>query len=77
MASDRKVAWSVFGFERMVAGGDALDPHLKSCAVMASAAVIGWENERSRVNSAAGLASQGYSDVCELSLAGTGTDVGR
>lgn len=151
------MAWIVFGFERMVAGWDALDPHLKSCAVMASAAVIGcswcldfgyyvahedgldldkvrevprWhesdvfsplerevmgyaeamtatpptvtdemsaslrrqlgtpalveltmiiavENERSRFNSAAGLASQGYSDVCELPLASTGTDVGR
>ena len=157
LAHDRKVAWSVFGFERKVAGWDALDPHLKSYAVMASAAVIGcswcldfgyyvahedglnldkvrevprWrqsdvfsplerevmgyaeamtatpptvtdemstslreqlgtpalveltmiiavENERSRFNCAAGLASQGYSDVCELPLAGTGTDMGR
>ncbi|WP_434966412.1 hypothetical protein [Janibacter indicus] len=41
LAHDRKVAWSVFGFERKVAGWDALDPHLKSYAVMASAAVIG------------------------------------
>ncbi|MHA7124862.1 carboxymuconolactone decarboxylase family protein [Janibacter indicus] len=39
--------------------------------------IIAVENERSRVNSAAGLASQGYSDVCELPLASTGTDVGR
>ncbi len=39
--------------------------------------IIAVENERSRFNCAAGLASQGYSDVCELPLAGTGTDMGR
>ena len=31
--------------------------------------MIALENMRSRFNSAAGLASQGYSDVCELPLA--------
>lgn len=157
LAHDRKVAWSVFGFERKVARWDALDPHLKAFAVMATAATIGcswcldfgyytahedgldldkvrevprWrestvftplerevmgyaeamtatppqvtdemsdclreqlgtaalveltmmvavENERSRFNAAAGLASQGYSDVCELPLAPTSGDVGR
>lgn len=153
----RKVLLGVFGFERRVATWDALDPQLKSLAVMASAATIGcswcldfgyylahedgldldtvrevprWhestvftplerdvmdyaeamtatpptvtdelstrlreqlgtpalveltmmvavENQRSRFNAAAGLASQGYSDVCELPLAGAATTVGR
>ena len=153
----RKVAMSTFGFERSVARWDALDPHLKTYAVMATAGVIGcswcldfgyylaheegldldkvrevprWresevftplerdvmeyaeamtatpptvtddlstrlreqlgttalveltkmiavENERSRFNSAAGLASQGYSDVCEIPLAVPGSAVGR
>lgn len=157
LAHNRKVALTVFGFERKVAKWDALDPHLKTYAVMASAALIGcswcldfgyyqahedgldldkvrevprWresdafttlerdamdyaeamtatpptvtdelsarlreqlgpaalveltmmiaiENERSRFNSAAGLASQGYSDVCEIPLAARGSAVGR
>ena len=146
---NRRVLNAVFGFERKVAKWDALDPHLKTYAEMASAAAIGcgwcmdfgyflahdnglderkvrevprWresevfsalerdvmeyaeamtatpsqvddalsarlqealgaaamveltqivavENMRSRFNSAAGLESQGYSDVCELPLA--------
>jgi AhpD family alkylhydroperoxidase len=146
---NRPALKALFGFERKVAKLDALDPHLKSYAVMASAASIGcswcldfgyylahqdgldeekvrqvprWrdsevftdlerevmayaeamtstpptvtdeqvsrlreqlgdaavveltllvaiENERSRFNSAMGLASQGYSDACELPLA--------
>lgn len=145
----RKVLRADLAFERRIATWDALDPHLKSYAVMASAASIGcswcldfgyylahdeglderkvrevprWrdsdvftdlerevmayseamtatppivtdeqvaslrgalgekalveltmmvavENQRSRFNSAAGLASQGFSDVCELPLA--------
>ena len=145
----RTVLKAVFGFEQKVSKWDALDPHLKSYAQLASAAVIGcswcldfgyflahdegldvakvrevprWresdvftplerdvleyaeamsvtpptvtdemvagllealgtpavveltqmvalENMRSRFNSAAGLQSQGYSDVCELPLA--------
>lgn len=157
LVHNRKVAMGTFGFERKVARWDALDPHLKSYAVMASAALIGcswcldfgyyvahedgldldkvrevprWresdvftglerevmeyaeamtatpptvtdelsarlrvqlgaaalveltmmiaiENERSRFNSAAGLASQGYSDVCEIPLATPGSAVGR
>ncbi|MBA4609588.1 carboxymuconolactone decarboxylase family protein [Aeromicrobium sp. Marseille-Q0843] len=143
-----KLLRSVLAWERRVGAWDALDPHLKSFAVMASAASIGcswcldfgyylahdeglderkvrevprWrdsdvftplerdvmayaeamtatpptvtdeqvaslrealgdaalveltmmvavENQRSRFNSAAGLASQGFSDVCELPL---------
>ena len=39
--------------------------------------MIAVENERSRFNSAAGLASQGYSDVCEIPLAVPGSAVGR
>jgi AhpD family alkylhydroperoxidase len=146
---NRKVLKAVFSFENKVKRWDALDPHLKSYAQLASAAVIGcswcldfgyflahddgldvakvrevprWresdvftplerdvleyaeamsvtpltvtdrmveklvdqlgteavveltemialENMRSRFNSAAGLQSQGYSDVCELPLA--------
>lgn len=157
LVHNRKVATATFGFERKVAKWNALDPHLKTYAVMASAAAIGcswcldfgyfvahedgldldkvrevprWrestvfsdlerevmdyaeamtatpptvtdeqstrlreelgtaalveltmmvavENERSRFNSAAGLASQGYSDVCELPLTAPGTAVGR
>jgi AhpD family alkylhydroperoxidase len=146
---NRPMLKAVFGFEQKVAKLDALDPHLKTYAVMASAAAIGcswcldfgyylahedgldeakvrevprWrdssvftdlerdvmayaeaatatpptvtdeqvaalrerlgdpavveltmmiaiENQRSRFNAAMGLASQGYSDVCELPLA--------
>jgi AhpD family alkylhydroperoxidase len=146
---NRPVLKAVFGFEQKVAKLDTLDPHLKTYAVMASAAAIGcswcldfgyylahedgldeakvrevprWrdssvftdlerdvmayaeaatatpptvtdqqvaalrerlgdpavveltmmiaiENQRSRFNAAMGLASQGYSDVCELPLA--------
>ncbi|MGH3346774.1 MAG: carboxymuconolactone decarboxylase family protein [Nocardioides sp.] len=146
---NRPVLKAVFGFEQKVAKLDALDPHLKTYAVMASAATIGcswcldfgyylahedgldeakvrevprWrdsgvftdlerdvmayaeaasatpptvtdeqvaalrerlgdpavveltmmiaiENQRSRFNAAMGLASQGYSEVCDLPLA--------
>ena len=146
---NRPVLKAVFGFEQKVAKLDRLDPHLKTYAVMASAASIGcswcldfgyflahedgldeakvrevprWrdssvfddlerdvmayaeaatatpptvtdeqvaslrerlgdpalveltmmiaiENQRSRFNAAMGLASQGYSDACELPLA--------
>ena len=146
---NRPVLKAVFGFEQKVAKLNGLDPHLKTYAVMASAATIGcswcldfgyylahedgldeakvrevprWrdsdmftdverdvmayaeaatatpptvtdeqvaalrerlgdpvvveltmiiaiENQRSRFNAAVGLASQGYSDVCELPLA--------
>lgn len=145
----RRALWATIGFERKVARFNRLDPHLKSYAVMASAATIGcswcldfgyslahdegldlakvrevprWrtsevftdlerevmdyaeamsetplrvtdamvaalsarlgvpavveltqmvaiENERSRFNAAMGLASQGFSEVCELPLA--------
>ena len=146
---NRKVLRATLGFERSVAKFDALDPHLKSYAQLASAGAIGcswcldfgyylahqdglderkvrevprWresdvfttlerdvmdyaeaatatpptvtdemvaslrdrigdpavveltmmvaiENQRSRFNASMGLASQGYSDVCELPLA--------
>lgn len=153
---NRKVMWSVFGFERKVSRWNSLDPHLKTYGVMASAgaigcswcldfgyfmasedgldlakvrevprwrdsevfspferevmeyaeamtatpptvsgamtehlrgtlgtkalvelvAVVGVENQRSRINTAAGLASQGFSEVCELPLATPSPSVG-
>lgn len=43
-------------------------------ALVELAAIVAVENQRSRLNAAAGLASQGYSDVCEVPLpAGTAT----
>lgn len=42
-------------------------------AVVELTQMIALENMRSRFNSAAGLQSQGYSDVCELPLASVGT----
>jgi alkylhydroperoxidase family enzyme len=50
----------------MVAG---LDERLGHAAVVELTMMVAIENERSRFNSAMGLASQGYSDVCELPLA--------
>jgi alkylhydroperoxidase family enzyme len=47
----------------------ALLDDLGTKAVVELTEMIGIENLRSRVNSAAGLASQGFSDVCELPLA--------
>jgi len=41
MLHNRKVLKAVMGFERRVAGWDALDPNLKTLAQMASAAQIG------------------------------------
>lgn len=55
----------------------SLREQLGTPALVELTMIIAVENERSRFNSAAGLASQGYSDVCELPLAGTGTDMGR
>ena len=46
-------------------------------AVVELTEMVALENLRSRFNSAAGLASQGFSDVCELPLATTGTSGGR
>lgn len=48
---------------------EALVDELGTKAVVELTEIIGIENLRSRVNSAAGLASQGFSDVCELPLA--------
>ena len=42
---------------------------LGSAAVVELTQIIAVENMRSRFNSAAGLQSQGYSDVCEIPLA--------
>jgi AhpD family alkylhydroperoxidase len=53
--------------DEMVAG---LTEQLGTEAVVELTLMVAIENERSRFNSAMGLASQGYSDVCELPLAG-------
>jgi alkylhydroperoxidase family enzyme len=47
----------------------ALTDRLGAEAVVELTFIVALENERSRFNSAMGLASQGYSDVCELPLA--------
>jgi alkylhydroperoxidase family enzyme len=52
---------------------EALLGDLGTKAVVELTQMIALENMRSRVNSAAGLASQGFSDVCELPLASTGS----
>ncbi|MEO7070433.1 MAG: carboxymuconolactone decarboxylase family protein, partial [Nostocoides sp.] len=52
--------------DEMVA--DLLD-QLGPAAVVELTQVVALENMYSRFNSAAGLRSQGYSDVCELPLA--------
>ncbi len=52
--------------DEMVAG---LVEQLGAPAVVELTQMIALENMRSRFNSAAGLQSQGYSDVCELPLA--------
>ena len=52
--------------DQMVAG---LVDELGEPAVVELTQMIALENMRSRFNSAAGLQSQGYSDVCELPLA--------
>jgi AhpD family alkylhydroperoxidase len=52
--------------DAMVAG---LVDQLGTAAVVELTQMIALENMRSRFNSAAGLQSQGYSDVCELPLA--------
>jgi alkylhydroperoxidase family enzyme len=52
--------------DEMVAG---LTERLGTEAVVELTLMVAIENERSRFNSAMGLASQGYSDVCELPLA--------
>ena len=52
--------------DEMVAG---LLEQLGAPAVVELTQMIALENMRSRFNSAAGLQSQGYSDVCELPLA--------
>jgi len=53
---------------------DRLIEQLGAPAVVELTQMIALENMRSRFNSAAGLQSQGYSDVCELPLAQPSTD---
>ncbi|MGH3362550.1 MAG: carboxymuconolactone decarboxylase family protein [Nocardioides sp.] len=48
---------------------DKLTDQLGAAAVVELTMMVAIENERSRFNSAMGLESQGYSDVCELPLA--------
>ena len=48
---------------------DKLTDQLGEEAVVELTMLVAVENERSRFNSAMGLESQGYSDVCELPLA--------
>ena len=50
-----------------------LDRRLGHAAVVELTMMVAVENERSRFNSAMGLASQGFSDVCELPLAEAGS----
>ena len=47
----------------------SLDRQLGHAAVVELTMMVAVENQRSRFNSAMGLASQGYSDVCALPLA--------
>ena len=47
----------------------SLDEQLGHAAVVELTMMVAVENERSRFNSAMGLASQGFSDVCDLPLA--------
>lgn len=48
---------------------ESLTERLGTEAVVELTLMVAVENERSRFNSAMGLASQGFSDVCELPLA--------
>ncbi len=50
-----------------------LDRRLGHAALVELTMMVAVENERSRFSSAMGLASQGFSDVCELPLAEAGT----
>ena len=54
----------------------SLDRQLGHAAVVELTMMVAVENERSRFNSAMGLASQGFSDVCELPLASSGAQAG-
>jgi AhpD family alkylhydroperoxidase len=54
--------------DEMVSG---LTDRLGTEAVVELTLMVAIENERSRFNAAMGLASQGFSDVCELPLAGS------
>src|SRR5690349_10996722 len=51
----------------------SLRGHLGEEAVVELTMMIAIENERARFNSAAGLRSQGFSDVCELPMPGLAT----
>lgn len=56
---------------------DHLRAELGTEALVELMTVVAVENQRSRINSAAGLASQGFSDVCEIPLAAPADTVGR
>jgi alkylhydroperoxidase family enzyme len=45
-----------------------LDEELGHAAVVELTMMVAIENERARINSAAGLKAQGFSDVCEIPL---------
>ena len=47
----------------------SLRDRLGDAAVVELTMMVAIENQRSRFNAAMGLASQGYSEVCELPLA--------
>lgn len=54
-----------------------LRERLGTSALVELTMMVAVENERSRFNAAAGLSSQGFSEVCELPLAGRDAGVGR
>ena len=56
---------------------DSLREQLGTAALVELTMMVAVENERSRFNAAAGLSSQGFSEVCELPLAGRDAGVGR
>jgi AhpD family alkylhydroperoxidase len=55
----------------------SLDRQLGHAAVVELTMIVAVENERSRFNSAMGLASQGFSDVCDLPLVASGEKMER
>lgn len=60
---------------------DEMSDHLRSAlgteALVELVTMVAVENQRSRINSAAGLTSQGFSDVCEIPLAAPADGVAR
>ena len=56
---------------------ERLIAQLGTAAVVELTQMVALENMRSRFNSAAGLQSQGYSDVCEFPLMDAASAAGR